>query len=136
MVNKICVPYDLALQLKLAGFDIDCIYHYKVAGNNPNNHSTIPTFEMNEHFGRNHNSYPNRVSAPLYEQVSEWLRDKHNIHVVPYPKVMWPDYAVGVEYYVDIYFNNEIIEDDGVRDYFEALQFGIKMALNRIINII
>lgn len=133
-MNKIYVPYDLALLLKQAGFDVNCIYHYKVAMDDPTNHSSIATFEMKEHFGRNHNAHETRVSAPLYEQVGEWLRNKHNIHVVAYPKVGWPEYIVGVEYYVDIYINDSIIEDDGVREYYEALQFGIKTALNKIIS--
>lgn len=126
------IPFEIARILKEKGFSEDCIYHYKVNESYPESHTTVPTFEIREHFGRNHNTLPTRVSAPLYEQALRWLRDKHNAHVVPSPKIMWPDNMVGGEYHVTIYINDTIINDDGVRDYEESLHFGILTVLEKI----
>ena len=77
-MNKEFVPYEVANELKQLGFDDKCIHHYKK--NMEGGHSTIPTFEMNTPFGKNHNSFTSRVSAPTYSQAFRWFRTKFNCH--------------------------------------------------------
>jgi len=77
-MNKEFVPYEVANELKQLGFDDKCIHHYKK--NMEGGHSTIPTFEMNTPFGKNHNSFTSRVSAPTYSQAFRWFRNKFNCH--------------------------------------------------------
>jgi hypothetical protein len=77
-MNKEFVPYEVANELKQLGFDYQCIHHYKK--NMEGRHSTIPTFEMNTPFGKNHNSFTSRVSAPTYSQAFRFFRDKYDLY--------------------------------------------------------
>ena len=77
-MNKEFVPYEVANELKQLGFDYQCIHHYKK--NMEGGHSTIPTFEMNTPFGKNHNSFTSRVSAPTYSQAFRFFREKHGLY--------------------------------------------------------
>ena len=77
-MNKLWVPYDIAVKLKEVGFNSDCIYHYKKTDNS---HTTTPTFELSHPFGFNYNMLDTRISAPLYQQVFDWLRLTHGIGI-------------------------------------------------------
>lgn len=83
-MKHLFVPYQIALALKEIGFDEECIYHYKHSGDGKKR-SSIPTFEMKEHFGANHNQIITRVSAPLYDQVIDWFIEKYDISFYPSP---------------------------------------------------
>lgn len=81
-MNKPYVPYELAIFLKEKGFNLSCIYHYKISQKFPNQTSKIPTFEMTNPFGRNHNSLETRASAPLWSEVCDWIYSKSETNVV------------------------------------------------------
>ena len=72
-MNKPYVPYELALKLKEAGYDHIAMYHYKVHSEHPEQHTNIPTYEVANMFGANHNLMPTRVSAPLWSEVCDWI---------------------------------------------------------------
>lgn len=73
-MNKLFVPYELALLAKEKGFDECCIaiYHSKV--NNPEpviwqgTNSTCVNKLLNA-----------AITAPLYQQLVDWFREKHSI---------------------------------------------------------
>ena len=83
-MNKLWVPYEIALKLKEKGFKDLCIYHYK-RSQDFTKHSNVPTFEMKSAIGgQNHNQLSSRVSAPLYQQVLDWFRERHEIYILPF----------------------------------------------------
>jgi len=84
--KQIWVSYEIATLLKSKGFDMDCIYHFKVSTEEPGNHSMIPTFEMKHPFGANHNLMSTRVSAPTWSQAIDWVYAKTDKIVVYNPK--------------------------------------------------
>ncbi len=79
---RIWVGYDIASKLKEVGFAEVCIYHYK-KDEDGERHTTMPTFEVKNHFGLNYNSVSTRVSAPLWQQVFDWIDDNHGYFLSP-----------------------------------------------------
>lgn len=68
------VSFEIALRLKEFGFDEECLMWYSKDGvqliNTPNN-NTVKWLKSNE---------LNTCSAPLYQQVFDWLRKEYNLH--------------------------------------------------------
>lgn len=89
-MREIFVPKDIAQKLKEKGFDEDCLAVYygryqkgelsvihqhggsSVTGESNSDHKGITEFEI--------------CTAPTFEQVQNWFREKHNLHfyIVPY----------------------------------------------------
>lgn len=68
-LKDIFVPYKIAVQLKEIGFDEPCIGYYEK--DNPN-------VRLNEKTGTiKHNSLLIYISAPTWEQVFKWFREKN-----------------------------------------------------------
>jgi hypothetical protein len=112
-MKKDWIPYEVANELKQLGFDDKCIHHYKK--NMEGGHSTIPTFEMNTPFGKNHNSFTSRVSAPTYSQAFRWFRDNGKVaeifsQLLPSNKYKWGFKIQGVEGVTDGFFTYEEAE--------------------------
>ncbi len=55
--------------------------------------------------------------------IQRWLYEIHGIHVIPHPKILYPDNAVSEEYYVSIYDSTgEILDNDDMYwGYYEAV---------------
>lgn len=74
-MKKLFVSYEIAKLLKEKGFNESCIAYYetKVTLNFLDTHfgAIIPTNK--DGFG---------VDAPLFQQVIDWFREKHNIRIV------------------------------------------------------
>ena len=88
IMQKLFVPYELALKLKEKGFEEECFARYNGG-----------EFQLTKH--QNWNLYPNVyrldipntkvgliksgtpviISAPLYQQVVDWFREKFNTHI-------------------------------------------------------
>jgi hypothetical protein len=67
-MNKEFIPYEQALILKELGFDEPCFGYYK--------------YEELLIQGQSKNSdHGFSISAPLYQQVFRWFREKHNLHI-------------------------------------------------------
>lgn len=75
-MEKLFIPYELALKLKELGFNEECLARYcvvtewekptgevrlQISNDCPNNHKTL-------------------FKAPLWSQVFDWFREKHNYH--------------------------------------------------------
>lgn len=128
------VPFELALQAKMNGFNQECLAYYL---NLNDGHSTIPSRNI-DRYTAYWNDYPRRVSAPLYQQLLEWFITNHNI--VIYAKNYYFN-TIGFKPEYEVYVNNkqlyhETSSSTGVdlyASYYEALDRGIEEAF-KIIN--
>ena len=64
------VTYEIALKLKELGFDEECFGLYK----NKILFRYYETFTWND--------FSNSIKAPLWQQVIDWLREEHGIHII------------------------------------------------------
>jgi hypothetical protein len=72
-MEKEFVPYQQALELKELGFDEPCFgkfYH---------NHLEIGGSWLNSEFNKDEKDGNIFTSAPLYQQVFKWFREKHSL---------------------------------------------------------
>ena len=76
-MKHLFVPYELAVKLKEKGFDEPCLYtvHKEDAGDVYNGHE-MEWVNWNK-YGTTNVS----VSAPLYQQVTNFFREKYFIHI-------------------------------------------------------
>lgn len=77
-MEELFVPYDLALKLKEKGFDLDCLGFY---GDDGKLYFDQPVSNFCD--GIN----PLYTVAPLFQQVIDWFREKHDIYVFVAPFV-------------------------------------------------
>ena len=73
------IPYEQSLELKELGFDEECLFAYY-------GKSDLSNFKESDYelCGDRHNSSfkeDGRVSAPLYQQVFRWFRNKYDIDI-------------------------------------------------------
>lgn len=86
-MQKLFVPYDLAVQLKKKGFKEPTLGHY---------------YERDGQqclvvYGEFPPDSKNWLPAPLYQQVIDWLREKHKIHVAASTFPVYND-QYGIQY--------------------------------------
>jgi len=78
-MEKEFIPYEQALELKELGFDEECLFAYY-------GKSDLSNFKESDYelCGDRHNSSlkDGRVSAPLYQQVFRWFREKKLIDLI------------------------------------------------------
>ena len=80
-MEKLFVPYEIAKQLKEKGFDELCFRYYNVKDYD------LPLYYQNdlslegEDFNDIKYEKIGQISAPLYQQVMDWFRRKHKIHI-------------------------------------------------------
>lgn len=102
-MKKLFVPYEIALTLKEKGFKGTTInsqyYHIK--------HGTIHDYDYFGHFD-------NMLHAPIYQEVIDWFREEHNIHIV-YMICGSPTKVLGYKWYVQIGMENQCYETDMIR---------------------
>lgn len=84
-MKHLFVPYEMALSAKQKGFNEEGLAFYSAIVEE--NHQFV-WCNKNESI---RNSYaPNTVSAPTYQQVIDWLREEHKLHICIYPiKTLW-----------------------------------------------
>lgn len=140
-MKHLFVSYDISKALKDLGFDEPCVNLYRVEGYSQKLAQT-KFFTIDQHWGNSLTGlsprYGDRIDdneclAPMYQQVLDWFREKHNLHIVPEPKIMFPDSMVGDQYYFTIYHNTKLYDlDDGVRGYYETIEFAINKAIELV----
>lgn len=112
-MRKYFVTYYIALKLKELGFDEPCLGRF--VGEN--------TFILDSgDLSQKQNTTTYAPLSPIWEQVIDWFREKHNIHISIYPKmdVNCIDYTAKIyQYSEDSYF--------GEGDDEEYLPGGLKM---------
>ena len=76
------VPLDIAQELKAIGFDIPCHFYYQndyseyLKAGDPDKYHIISDSLAANRKNANHNIYEIAISAPTWEQVFEWFREK------------------------------------------------------------
>jgi hypothetical protein len=80
-MEKEFISYEQALELKELGFDEECLFAYY-------GKSDLSNFKESDYVlcGDRHNSSlkDGRVSAPLYQQVFKWFREKYELRISNY----------------------------------------------------
>jgi hypothetical protein len=118
-MEKLFVDYATAKQLKEKGFDEECMGYYN--GENLQIIALVPLSSLNIN---NKN-----IDAPLYQQVIDWFREKHKIHITI---DNWNGWCYTIE---DVPFTKSLV--DGTLNYpssiyYEAMNAAITEALKLI----
>jgi hypothetical protein len=123
------VPYEIAVKLKEKGFDEPCLGFYYDEGKFSFWNWTV--FNEYPHLTKNTAMImTDYISAPLWQQVIDWFREKHNL-------IMWVEarYGFKKKYFWFIHFD-VLIKDDifdlHIETYEEARQEAIEHALTLI----
>lgn len=134
-MKKLFVPYELAVQLKEKGFNEPCLCCYR--GNalqlaiSTSGYLSDTNFEVNSDLNDATGYW---VAAPLYQQIVDWFREKHDIFI-DIRRAYWRDndveyndfiYPPKSNVHLDITLGNEF------PTYYEALDNAIKEALKLI----
>ena len=74
-MEKLFLSYELALEVKTLGFDEPCLFDY----------NRWNTERLNSSYYNyvNYNAGETMVSAPLFQQVFKWFRDKYDLWFRP-----------------------------------------------------
>lgn len=125
-MKHLFVPYNLALLMKEKGFNEPCFTYHLWDGNEQNKEfkNGLGNFVFHAKSGKTNTDYAQskHISAPLYQQATDWLREKHGISVWVYPpKNLW---HVQME-------SGEQFASSG-DTYYEALNKAIEEALKLI----
>ena len=80
-MQKQFVTYEIALKLKELGFDEECINEYWFTCEKLR--FSFESIKNIYHYKRSNsdNNDISLISAPLWQQVIDWFREKHNIHI-------------------------------------------------------
>jgi len=126
-MKKLFVSYELALQLKEKGFNEDCFgCYYK-----------DKTFAY-------HPDSDVYVDAPLYQQVIDWFREKHDLHIIIDSWVVGSRENFDFSFIIDkLGYNRDAItakriflknsgQHNAFNEYYEALNKAIERALKLI----
>jgi len=113
MKQKDFIPYEQALELKELYFNEPCGYLYNSSDDNPKPYpcDTLGLIQdWNTLYRKDTNNH--LLSAPLYQQVFRWFREKHDVYIAPkkFDETRWI-----VEW--------EYCEFIGVFDFFEDAEF-------------
>jgi hypothetical protein len=123
-MKHLFVPYDIALTVRDKGFDEPCLAWYdtdKEPVPYTQTHKEFDTIKSEDGFD----------TAPLYQQVIDWFRDEHKIHI----EMMSIIHPFGYHGYTfqcySIPDNHRIGEENAESwgDYYEALTEAIRHAL-------
>jgi hypothetical protein len=77
-LKSLFVTYELALKLKEKGFDEECLTNWDINGI-PHLSKYLSTSVKNSYYSKDNGFNPNVCSAPLYQQVVDWLESEKNI---------------------------------------------------------
>jgi len=135
-MEKLFVSYEISLRLKELGFDEPCLGKYC----SYNDGDPIELYPESQNFFKGpgfqsqSNSYyieqsVDKVAAPTYQQVTDWLRDKHNID-------LWVEkYSIyGDRFYWQCPVLNDVNNkyDHWGDTYYESLPKGIEVVLTTL----
>ena len=80
-MQKEFVTYKIALKLKELGFDEPCFGFWNVSQINNSLQELKYGMCVFKNTSTELSKYPKNVLAPLWQQVIDWFREKHNIHI-------------------------------------------------------
>ena len=115
------VTYEIALKLKELGFDEECFctYHNAELSRNPSHKIDATPIQGKPYIWKNSKFHNSIVCAPLWQQVIDWLREEHNIHLY-LPKSVYDGY---------VYVVNSKYSDTIYNDYYDAREQAILKAI-------
>lgn len=122
-MKHLFVPYETALELKEKGFDESCLGYY-------NWKKVFAFMTMGVSNSDAEQALPDgTVTAPIYQQVIDWFREKHNIDIF-----CQRDWVGGncLGYCANIENDDGIIETETYDNYYKALDKAIEEALKLI----
>lgn len=108
------ISFELALQLKDMGFNEPCLALYH-AYNKEHKMVNIPI--------QNKFCDKNQISSPLYQQVIDWFRDKHQIYIQPQKQFHNKGFKIGKIVIGEVSYNGPW--NKKYDTYYEALNEGI-----------
>ena len=125
------VTYEIALVLKELGFNEECFGYFKTDKN------------LHEFYGSSEQVIDCNIQAPLWQQVIDWLREKHNIYLTIYNPLLYnsyyPDSKYGFDCEIEFLTKNNNVastlisnNDSGFETYYEVRE----QAINKAIEII
>ncbi len=92
-MKNLFVPYELAVKLKEKGFDEYCLAEFINGGvftvhGSIDDDEDVPDTDMEfstyKNSLANYNEMYNPIAAPLYQQVVDWFKEKHQLHISTY----------------------------------------------------
>jgi len=128
-MKHLFVPYELAVKLKEKRFNEHCIACYDKL----NMLATYTTlFEP-----KNYNNDAYCISAPLYQQVADWFRIEHGLHIYPIRDGGWWLFRgadISDEENNSPEYNPNVLSSGGAElsDYYNQYQKAIEEALKLI----
>jgi len=120
-MKKEFITYEIALRLKELGFDEECFMIFR--------DGTLKAPALTDWY--NHNCrIGNTISAPLWQQVIDWFREKHNIHI----EILSFDtetilYDPIVKQLINGEWSDEYPEYDSQDNYYTARELAIQKAI-------
>lgn len=119
-MENLFVSYEIAKQLKEKGFNEPCLGYY-------NDHLNSPKLRIRQTEGNQY--FDQLYLAPIYQQVVDWFREKHNLHVDSY-----------FDSFYNGYYMARVCKKDGIahysriesKDYYKTLNKAIEEALKLI----
>ena len=124
-MKHLFVPFILAKKLKESGFNEPCIAgydEYTEEGEEIELKSIVNEFGILSGIVPNQLAYT--ISAPTFQQVTDWLREKHNLHAEV--NFVWIDQPM---YLPQIVYDSVTVEMESESDYYSAMNKAILKAL-------
>lgn len=123
-MNHLFVPYPLALLAKEKGFNERCLGWYQ-SDKCPYNKYESTNSHLKELLMR-----PEHCTAPLYQQIIDWLREEHNIFIHVEPE---HDYEKLKYYRVQLVVSGRWLKvNEEFKTNYESLNKAIEEALKLI----
>lgn len=123
-MEKQVVPFEIAKQLKGIEFDEECNCIYDEKG--------IRGFNLKPYKNTKEDTW--NVTAPLWQQVFDWFREVHSLHI----EIQSPDYINEVDWSYSIHIPNKFGAHHGdvmqFPSYDETKLEAIKYCIERIKN--
>ena len=126
-LQKNFAPYKIAKQLKDKGFNAPCFGFYVL------NHKEVIISELRDELS-------GIILAPIYQQITEWLREEHNIIIE-----IQLDQTSNIKFCIEIIKFNKFADFQKIdipieswklfRNYYEALNQSIQESLKLISDI-
>jgi hypothetical protein len=135
-MKNLFVPYEIAKSLKEKGFVEPCFSYYMCYNlikfpdkyKEPDLIDFVIDDVINKIDFYNHNQHEMTVSAPLYQQVTDWFREKHEIEIYCLKQIEEDEYG-GIVRWSGV---EDISSKSCFPDYCQALEAAILEALKLI----
>jgi len=133
-VESLFVPYEIALELKELGFDEQCLGYYDTEGLKISSDWYLNPQNKNSLFPEPHTTNNPKISAPLYQQVFRWFREKYDLD-----SEIYMNHELGVKFYTYLILQLEravITHKSGYRGRFDTYEEAELACLIKLIEIV